>query len=618
MRERWIFFLCWLLLGSTGSAAARLVEITDQESRYFISLDFVDILADAGNHWTIEQVSAPDLGKKFVPNRENEPAGEPNAAYWVRFTVANHSRRKHFILHVFSHNADQVVLYSPRGDGTFRETKLGSVYPYDSNVYPSLGFSFDLELPARPQTYYLRYASSIRINLTAEIHAFPSFTASINNTYYYLGLLYGLIVAIAIYNAFTFVALREVQYLYYVFYLCSVLFYIMSLDGTAFQYLWPNQPSFNRYAIPISSTCLVVSLLVFARRFLLTYAFTPRFDKVLLCCIGGKIVLFLLNVWLQPDFPYFLSFDIVPFFIAYAAGIICFAKGYKPARYYLVSFTFLLVGYLVMVLKFLQWLPLANWGYSGLRIGLIGESLLLSLALADRIKSFKLEREKAQQQLIRQLQEKELLRERINQELENQVNQRTEQLRLQTQEVIRLNALLQADKKELEHNLEDVSKARALQKHLSFEEFQHTYPDEEACFKFLAQLKWAQGFACKKCGNETFTFGNSPHSRKCTRCKCIESVTAGTMLNKLKFPIVKAFYMLYLVSNGKSTTARELSEILSLRLQTCWTFRERVKKAMQEKPVKKHQDGWSHLILSGDPEPPTGKAAQPPKAGNAG
>ncbi|MBD0255583.1 MAG: transposase [Cytophagales bacterium] len=612
MRERCIFFLCWLLFSPTGSTAARLVEITDQENRYFISLDLIDILVDEGKKWTIDQVSAPPLGKKFVPNRENEPAGEPNSAYWVRFTVTNHSQRKNFILHVFSHNADKVTLYSPLNSGKFRETVLGSVYPYYSNVYPSLGFSFDLDLPVRPQTYYLRYESSIRINLTAEIQAFPSFTAFMNNTYYYLGLLYGLIVAIAIYNLFTYFALKEVQYLHYVCYLFSVLFYIMSLDGTAFQYLWPNHPAWNSVAVPFSSTCLVIWLLVFARSFLLTRAFTPRFDKILLGCIGGKIGLFLLNVWLQPNFPYFLSFDIVPFLLAYVAGILCFARGYKPARYYLASFTFLLIGYLVMVLKFLQWLPLTHWGYSGLRIGLIGESLLLSLALADRIKSFKADRERVQQQLIRQLQEKELLKERINQELEKEVNQRTEQLRLQTQEVIRLNALLQADKKELEHNLEDVSKARAMQKHLSFEEFQQTYPDEEACYAFLAQLKWEQGFACKKCGNETFTFGNSPHSRKCTRCKHIESVTAGTILNKLKFPVVKAFYMLYLVSNGKSTTARELSEILSLRLQTCWTFRERVKKAMQEKPVRKHQDGWSHLILSRDQEPTPGKATLAP------
>ena len=62
----------------------------------------------------------------------------------------------------------------------------------------------------------------------------------------------------------------------------------------------------------------------------------------------------------------------------------------------------------------------------------------------------------------------------------------------------------------------------------------------------------------------------------------MESPTAGTLFHKVKFDLVKAFWIVYLVStNKKGITSTELARKLSLGQKTCWAFKRKVMKAMK-------------------------------------
>ena len=72
------------------------------------------------------------------------------------------------------------------------------------------------------------------------------------------------------------------------------------------------------------------------------------------------------------------------------------------------------------------------------------------------------------------------------------------------------------------------------------------------------------------------------YSRQCTRCKYTESPTSGTLFHKVKFPLLKAFYIVYFVSTSKKgISSTELSRKLELRQKTCWYFKRKVMKAME-------------------------------------
>ena len=105
---------------------------------------------------------------------------------------------------------------------------------------------------------------------------------------------------------------------------------------------------------------------------------------------------------------------------------------------------------------------------------------------------------------------------------------------------------------------------------------------DDDCYKYLASLKWQEDkFVCKKCGNTTYHKGRSLFSRRCNRCKYDESVTAGTMFEKLKFPILTAFNIIYrMVKEKEGVTSTECAKKFQIQQRTCWTFMNKVRLVM--------------------------------------
>jgi len=129
-------------------------------------------------------------------------------------------------------------------------------------------------------------------------------------------------------------------------------------------------------------------------------------------------------------------------------------------------------------------------------------------------------------------------------------------------------------------------------KDLGEEQLAELFGSDDKCLEFLAQMKWENGFTCRKCGNTNYCPGKSPHSRRCTKCKTEESAAAGTIFHNCKFPVSKAFYIAYNVCKGKEELSTyEYARRLSLRQMTCWNFRKKIKDAISDmdslSPVEK-------------------------------
>jgi hypothetical protein len=173
-----------------------------------------------------------------------------------------------------------------------------------------------------------------------------------------------------------------------------------------------------------------------------------------------------------------------------------------------------------------------------------------------------------------------------------------EEIERQASEIRRMNYLLQQKNEDLTKDVEELSKARVMEKRVSYEEFQTIYPSDEACHALLRDLKSALAFSCKNCHHTQFTELSGIFHRRCRECGYREPLTNNTIFFRIKFPITKAFYILYLVSSGRNLTIDELSNLISLRKETCWAFRDKVKKAMlQHKKYRHSAEGWKELIL---------------------
>ena len=114
-------------------------------------------------------------------------------------------------------------------------------------------------------------------------------------------------------------------------------------------------------------------------------------------------------------------------------------------------------------------------------------------------------------------------------------------------------------------------------------EFYKYFQTNEDCYRYLSEIKWssADDYKCKKCGHFKYGKGKKPFSRRCAKCNYDESPTAGTMFDKLKFPILLAFHICFKISTKKKgMSSLELSEEFGLRQMTVWQFKWKIQQSI--------------------------------------
>ena len=111
--------------------------------------------------------------------------------------------------------------------------------------------------------------------------------------------------------------------------------------------------------------------------------------------------------------------------------------------------------------------------------------------------------------------------------------------------------------------------------------FQEKFKDEDACKSYLFQLKFSEGFACSKCNhNEAYT-GSKPYTMVCKDCRYTESATSNTLFHRVKFGLVKAFHIIFEMTNTtKGVSANHICSKYGIEYNTAWLFMKKVRVAM--------------------------------------
>jgi len=614
------------LLSWEGASAQRAVPLRDTVHQYLFSFKEIEYLEDTEGDLTIEQVSSPQFSDRFTPSPTFSPENyNRSSAYWYRIAVTHNPDSKYqWQIEFFDQTIDQLEFYTPIGNGQFVRQQFGDNLPFHAR--PILHKNFFVKLPADYEgthTYYFRIKSRQQANVLVVLRTSDYFINYALDEYFFFGIFYGMILVFCFYNLLMFAAVRERLYIYYILYLISIGLYEMSADGIAYQYLWPSAIEWNQYAAGFMLYLASTFALFFASSLLNLRQQHTRLFWLLVGAFVFRTTFLVLSLTVVPEWFRFRFIEVVPFGAAFFAGIYCLTKGYRPARFLVVGYSFLFVGIIIKLIQYLDfnWLPLGGLTHYSLGFGFIMEMMFLSFANGDKIRVMRIEKERAQEKIIEQLHVNQVLKDTLNEQLEHQVRIKTKelveksehierqnrelaeknaQLARQAEEIAAMNALLARDNVQLKHDVEVVTEARILSRDVDFEEFSRMYPDDNSCLKFLSDIKWRHGYACMRCGHNNYSEGRTPYSRRCTKCGYDESVTAYTLLQNTRLPINKAFYMIFLVYASKGNiSSHKLSSILNIRQSTCWAYSAKIRKAMKEKHKNGalRHEGWDSILL---------------------
>ncbi|MBB2144599.1 chromosome partitioning protein ParA [Pedobacter sp. LMG 31464] len=616
--------------------AQQAVELnTTSKEHIFVNKEIV-CLEDTSSKLTLNEIRSAAYFNKFIPNKDFYPKNyNRSSAYWYRIKVTFTKDLGHSaIIEFFDQITDHIESYLPDQSGNYVKSFAGADLTFTERSFQHKNFEFLINDTKKGEYYYyFRVKSKDQVNVIIVFRTVERFIGYALSEYIVFGFFYGMIVIFSFHNLLMFLAVKRRQYLFYILYILSVGLYEMSTDGIAFQYLWPNHPVWNEYAYGVALFFLSSFGLIFTKELLHVKIKAPTINTVINVLLFVRFLFFLSCLFYNPDWFKYKFLEFIPLSLCFSTGIyIWWKKKYGPARFFVLGYSFLFLGFIIKIVHILGWsrLFIGNViGYYSLSFGFLLEMVFLSFAIGDQVRILRRKKENARKQIMKQMQVNAELKDSINRDLEIKVAERTKEVQLkskelqqqnitiehqneellvinsllaqQSEEISRMNILLEKDNITLKTNIEKVTDARVNATELDFDEFSLKYPDRDSCYKFLADMKWENGYACIKCKNTSYCNGKVPFNRRCTKCAYEESVLHHTIFENNRIPINKAFYLVYLMYNHKGAiSSHKLSEKLGIRQSTCWTYAAKVKKVMEERKKDLKgvgKSGWSKLVL---------------------
>ena len=427
MGTLWGLFLLFLYLLIPAHTNAESFALKQEMNGEVVTTNIYSLI-DEKNTITATEIASGRLDSllKEVKPEESNIGLVGNSTYWTSFEVKNNSPQD--IVWFLSHSIPEIEyfivnVFDENGNVSVKEA--GTLIPPSAKSEKYFYPVVQITTPAGTKQKIIiknKYELGGVLNLQYSSWSDENFSWHKFSEMWLLGLFYGALVAMFFYNLFIYLLVRDISYLLYVCYLvpmglCNLA--VNGLDGILFNgnvFLITHTPTF--YA----SLALCAAIL-FTQSFLQTNKNIPKYADWIL---KGMLTYYALCTLLSLTPLYFTALFLfctgiigIPIFLI--VGVIAWHRGYKPARYYLLGWTFFIIGSVLYIMQAQGFLPVNLFTvYSG-QIGGGVEMLLLSFALADKIRTLRNEKEMAQQLVQETL-------ERSKKELETKVEERTLEL----------------------------------------------------------------------------------------------------------------------------------------------------------------------------------------------
>lgn len=422
---RYLFLLFTLFICQIGYSTTP-VRIFEVGAVYKVS-PYTSYLEDAASQYSIKDV----MSKTFVPTKIEVPNFFiTKSTYWVRFTIENETKIPGFILSVQHATLDQVTLYTIDSTNKIDSSTISEDQPFYKRFYKNQAYMFNIFLQQGEQkTFYIKVKASEQLLLPIVVGHKIEFLENLTIKDLIFGLYSGLIIVMFFYNLFLFFTTNDRGYLYYVLYILFVGLSQAMLQGYTFRFLWPQHPHFNNYAAVIIPFMNGVAAIEFVRHFLNLRTKYKSLNRGL----NWIAVIYLIGLTLC-IFDLQFSQIIIQFaafagsFYALWVCILLSRKGSRPATILLIGWSFFLLSVIIFVLRNFGLLPYNNFTFYALQFGSSMQAVILSMALADKINTYRKAESIARREALQVSLENENLIKEQNIMLEREVLHRTEEL----------------------------------------------------------------------------------------------------------------------------------------------------------------------------------------------
>lgn len=395
------------------------------------------IAEDRDSEWTIEDVLAGKYDEHFEQVEDTIPNLQFTAStYWMKAAFKNEGIREAYYLECARPVTNEVRYYETDGNGILLKSMVsGDDFEFSKRPIGHRNLLFPIEVEQGKTLHFVVAMRSDGEVLNGmlrlwRIEGLSTFTQKEN---LFLGIYYGLLIFVLIIFGFFALALKERIYTFYVLYVFSLLFMQASLDGIAFQNLWPTSPWMANHSVLIFSSISVLLLMAYAGKFLkidelgsIYSRFYYFLGALVVACVFTSMMNGKLYEWT------FIAINATSFIVLQMIIIGIFVKIIKRQKinwFFALAFLCVLTGGLLFIsgnlgLYFNDFLTT-----NAIKLGSGAEVVFLSLAMAGRYQNVQREREEARKEAYDHLEALNVVTQDQNTRLEQLVVDRTAEIR---------------------------------------------------------------------------------------------------------------------------------------------------------------------------------------------
>jgi len=400
--------------------------------------DHIEVVLDENDDITIEDILNNGDEIEFLSFKENNTIDKKHI-YWFKFAILNDTPND-LDLNLYLGDLDFFDFYKIYNTDSTELIRGGGLMPAWKMTYPgAFRFAVPITLSGKSTSYFYariengEYGKPYPVFKLYGEDKFEELT-NLDGRNFWQGIFHGILWVMIIYNIFFAFIGKDRTYFYYALYMIAISLYFLNIFGFLNKYVFYNHPEYGTYVWLIMQTAAIFYI-IFIRKFLNLKVVHPlwyKISKYLLYAVIGFVVFKTGYFLLYKDYGILSYLSQIVLFLGaiFTGGLILSLIQTKSqlARYFTIGSLALGLGLLVSsYLAFTGEAYTKNFFFS-IQVGIVFEIFFFSIGLSFKMRESEKEKRDAQNELIIQLKENEKLQLSYQKELEQKVDERTQEL----------------------------------------------------------------------------------------------------------------------------------------------------------------------------------------------
>ena len=348
--------------------------------------------------------------------------GYTDSTYWAAVSIDNRLEHdEEWLMKMAFAPIDVIEFYYQDRSGDWVVKKAGDTQPIATRdvVHHSILFQFPV-YAQQMQTFYFRVHSTGSVQLPISILSSEEFQKQSSDEYLWIGLFFGALAILCLYSFAIWCVTLDKSYLYFSLFLLSDAFYILSFQGLAYQFLWPDNIYWANRSLPTFTMLACATGSLFILQFFNLRKSSPKLDRVLFSLAIFALVYAVIGLVLPLRWTIMAGvFIVVCILIAITVAVFdAIGKRKRQAMFVACAWGIMMMSVLIEVIQRMGVNFPQLLSFHGIQFGSVFGAFAVALGLGDRIRmllksygSVQSDMLKANQQKIEALQQADDVKE---------------------------------------------------------------------------------------------------------------------------------------------------------------------------------------------------------------